>query len=144
MLFRSSNTLIVLQAPGEDEWKVRRPLQATVKIGGTAGSRIELSWSRKGKTRTDYDITNSVQCFPGKDLQGGDLKPSNITIDYCFEWLKEDIKNGNYIKIIGFGKIANKQIEKARVALNIGSNVQIVQRKHPNGRLSNLELDSTW
>ena len=45
----NSGTLLVFQAPGDVEWRVGRAIQPTVKIGGTAGRRIELSWKRVGK-----------------------------------------------------------------------------------------------
>jgi uracil-DNA glycosylase family 4 len=138
----NSNMLIVLQAPGEEEWKKGRPLQAIKKVGGTAGRRIELSWKRVGKKRTEFDITSSVQCFPGKKADGRDLEPSDISIECCFQWLKEDIKNGNYTKIIGFGDIAIQQIYKVVSELHL--NVQVIECKHPNGGVKNLDLDSMW
>lgn len=40
----NSRVLIVGEAPGIEEWHAGAPFQAVKKIGGTAGSRLELSW----------------------------------------------------------------------------------------------------
>lgn len=62
----NSEILLVFQSPGEEEWKNGIAINPTKKQGGSAGIRILNSWKRCKRTRKDFDITNIIQCFPGK------------------------------------------------------------------------------
>ena len=132
-----SDILLIFQAPGIEEWKVGKAIQPTKKPGGTAGRRIELSWKRKGKVRADFDIINTVQCFPGNN-GGRDLSPNILSICSCQNRLREVIKNNKYDKIITFGKIAKNIIE------NLNTPSTIINSKHPTGGLKNSDLDKLW
>ena len=60
-----SGVLIVALAPGVEEWQCGTPLMPIKKRGGTAAGRIKQSWDRKGKERSQFDIVEAVQCYPG-------------------------------------------------------------------------------
>lgn len=136
-----SQTLIVLQSPGVEEWRNGAPLQPTVIKGGSAGRRISLSWDRVHHTRTDYDITNAVQCFQG-NIGNRDLPIDPHAVSKCLEWLKDDIVNGNYTRIIAFGDIA---FESCSTILSSYLNSIILDEGlHPNGGLRRTILDAKW
>lgn len=137
----NSKTLLVFQAPGDKEWEVGRPIQATTKAGGTAGKRIELSWQRSNKRRQDFDIINSVQCFPG-NLGNRDTAPHAMAICSCSKRLESIFKQKNNKNIVVFGEIAEQVIRSICQNLNILPNV--IPGKHPNGGVSRTELDSLW
>ncbi|MCQ8876889.1 uracil-DNA glycosylase family protein [Pseudoalteromonas shioyasakiensis] len=137
----NSDTLLVFQAPGDVEWRVGRAIQPTVKVGGTAGRRIELSWERVGKNRANFDIVNSVQCFPGNEGTR-DLAPNGVAINSCSYRLKAILNTKEYRKIITFGDVANQMVNSL---LEIGNELPvIIQAKHPNGGTSKGELDILW
>jgi len=131
-----SDILLILQSPGEKEWEIGLPLQ---NFHNGAGLRFQKSFKRIGKTRTDYDITNAVQCYPGKGANGRDNKPDRIAQTKCREKLRHDIESKPYRKIIVFGDIARRQLE------TLGYNTQNDQRfsflKHPSAGLTNHDLD---
>lgn len=139
-----SKTLLVFQAPGVTEWSTRKPLQASGNSTSSAGVRIHNSWARTGKARSDFDITNSVQCFPDKYGNGRDKRPRKHAINKCLEWLKEDIKTGRYTKIITFGRIAQDQVNQAISHLGLNGKLTVIHSKHPSGGVSNKSLDDLW
>ncbi|MGR5329437.1 hypothetical protein [Photobacterium damselae] len=138
----NSDTLLVFQAPGKEEWEVGKSIQPTVIKGGTAGRRIELSWSRQGKKRDDFDIINSVQCFPGLDIDGRDNEPLSKARSLCGLRLNEVIQEGSYGTIITFGNNAKDAI--AKISAKIGPDSLIIEASHPNGGMKKNELDSLW
>ena len=137
----NSEILLVFQSPGTEEWEKGQAIQAVKKRGGTAGKRIESSWERMNKNRNDFDIINTVQCFPGND-GGRDLKPNNISICSCSNRLKQILTTNKYSKIIAFGKIAQSVVK--HLTNNPKIKTEVIESKHPTGGLSNKDLDSLW
>ncbi len=138
-----TDELIVLQAPGVDEWNIGFPLQPTIKKGGSAGSRVKQSWERLGKCRQNYDITNAVQCFPGR-VGRRDFVPKALAQAKCLEWLKEDILSKEYRRIIVFGEVAERQTKLAIEELNLGRDIEVRVATHPTGGCRRDELDGLW
>lgn len=128
--------LLVFQAPGLDEWSHRIPICSP--NGRSTAARVRNSLARLKKSRSDFDITNAVQCFPGKTASGRDRKPSEIARKKCSEWLRSDINQKTYSKIIVFGNVARKSIDE----LLSSQAVPIIYLKHPSGGLSNAALDN--
>jgi len=137
----NSKTLLVFQAPGKDEWEVGKAIQLTIKVGGSAGRRINMSWERCQKQRTDFDIINSVQCFPGNEGKR-DLEPDVMAICSCSQRLENVLESNEYSKIIVFGGIANQVITSICKKLNAKS--KIIDAPHPNGGVSKETLDNLW
>lgn len=137
-----SDTLLVFQAPGDEECHLHKPLQPIIKPGGTAGRRVELSWIRKRKSRTDYDITNVVQCFPGKKNDGRDKSPVEKAIIACSQRLYILLNTYRYRKVISFGKIANQST--SAILIKYQADIEHIKVPHPNGGLSNHVLDDLW
>ncbi|MBX2977479.1 MAG: hypothetical protein KF721_15235 [Ignavibacteriaceae bacterium] len=137
----SSSMLLVFQSPGIKEWEEGIAIFPERKKGGSAGRRIELSWIRKQKQRSEYDIINVVQCFPGR-VGIRDNFPSISAICSCKNRLKDVLENSNYVKIIAFGTLA---IDVTKSILReINKNVPLVESVHPNGGITNEELDRLW
>jgi uracil-DNA glycosylase len=137
----NSEILLLFQAPGTEEWKEGQAIQPVKKQGGTAGRRIELSWERKHKNRNDFDIINTVQCFPGNN-GNRDLEPNTMSICSCSNKLEYILNTNHYSKIIAFGEIAQNVVENITNKLKI--EIDIVKSKHPTGGLSNKDLDDLW
>lgn len=137
-----SKILLVFQAPGEEEWKSGKAIFSMIKQGGTAGKRIENSWEREKKVRKDFDITNVVQCFPGKSSTVRDSEPNIMAICVCKERLKKAIEMYKYDKIITFGTIA-KDVVDGILNSNL-NNITVVNSIHPTGGLCNADLDNLW
>lgn len=106
----NSNTLLIFQAPGIEEWISGVPIQPTRKKGGTAGARVALSWKRQKESRTQFDIINVVQCYPGNRGNDGDRddRPHTLATCACSKRLQEILAVKNYSKIIVFGEIAGE------------------------------------
>lgn len=128
--------LLVFQAPGVDEWSRRMPV-CSEEARSTA-ARIRNSLSRINKSRADFDITNAVQCFPGKASSGRDKKPSEVARRKCEKWLQSDIFGSSYTKIVVFGAVARKSVSSALSS----SSIPVVFIAHPSGGLKNTDLDS--
>lgn len=137
----NSNTLLVFQSPGIEEWEKGQAIQPSRKKGGTAGRRIELSWERKQKNRYDFNIINAVQCFPGND-GNRDLEPNIMSICSCSNRLEHILNEKKYNKIILFGAIAQNVVDN--LLNKLGLKVDVVKSKHPTGGLSNEYLDGLW
>ena len=131
----NSKILLVFQAPGIEEWKQRKPIIS--KKRNSASSRMENAFKRKCKNRQDYDITEAVQCYPGYG-NNRDKKPSKKAVECCKEHLKRDIINGKYEKIIAFGRIAQESVSE--IVKGVAS-IEIVNKRHPCGGVTNNELD---
>ena len=121
----NSDTLLVFQSPGIEEWGKGQAIQPSRKKGGTAGRRIELSWERKQKNRYDFNIINAVQCFPGNDGDR-DLEPNIISIYSCLNRLEHIQKEKNYKRIILFGQIAQNVGDNLLYKLGIKVDVIIL------------------
>ena len=132
----NANTLLIFQAPGAKEWAVGRPL--INEDARSAGGRLKKAWSNKKKCRKDFDITNAVQCYPGKRKNSNrDARPLMAAQLHCQQWLAKDIKEREYLKIIVFGSLARKTIDR----LNLRDD-RFVFLKHPSGGLSNEDLEN--
>lgn len=136
----NSRTLIIFQAPGIKELHAGKAIQSSRKRGGSAGSRIEASWNRGGKSRRDFDIVEAVRCYPGERKNGRDKKPRKKARDCCSKILEREINNGNYSKIIAFGVIAQQTLQ----GINIKGNPVIINATHPNGGITSDALDNLW
>ena len=137
MEINSTKNLIVLQSPGEAEWRERKPLASSVPQ--SAAGRINASLSRLGKKREDFSITNAVQCFPGRGINGRDLKPHDEAQHACQNYLSGDIRAFSFQIIIVFGKIAQKSCER----LGYLEDPRFQYLGHPSGGLTNRALDSS-
>ncbi|MGE6757652.1 uracil-DNA glycosylase family protein [Corallococcus sp. AS-1-12] len=141
-----SDILLVAQAPGEAEWEIGKPLQPTVKQGGTAGSRIAQSWERTNKERKSFNITNAVQCFPGKEdpreKAPRDLAPVPAAVRACSGWLRDAMCSRRYRKVIAFGEVAALVVGIIATLEDLPCEVQYA--RHPNSGVSNEELDRLW
>lgn len=136
-----SDILLVVQAPGEAEWEVGRPLQPTTRQGGTAGSRIAQSWERTRKERKSFNITNAVQCFPGKGDKR-DQAPAPQAVSACSGWLRDAMRARRYRKVIAFGEVAAQVVGIVVTLEDLLCEVKYVP--HPNSGLRNEVLDEQW
>lgn len=142
----NSKTLLVFEAPGEDEWINKVPISSQ-KIH-SCSYRMKQSFTRKVVNRFDYDITEIVQCYPGKNLNKRDKKPVKQAINCCSKYLLNDILNNNYTTIVCFGVIASNTVNKIINDYNknnynkITANVKLAF--HPSGDVSNLTLDNSY
>lgn len=129
--------LIVLQAPGVDEWRDRRPAIS----GGvrSAAARLRNSMRRIGRTRSDYSITNAVQCYPGRLASGRDRKPSMAARRACIAWLRNDITMRAWRRILVFGQVAKSSVQEI---MNDPCPDNVIFLKHPCGGLRNEDLDA--
>lgn len=131
--------LLVFQAPGINEWKLGRPISSTER--GSAGSRLAKAFQLVGKTRTNFDITNTVQCFPGKQeaevsQRARDKPPLANARRHCSNWLRQDIDSDIYEKIVVFGSVAHKAVRE----LGYQDKPRFHWVRHPAGGLSNAQL----
>jgi uracil-DNA glycosylase family 4 len=106
-----SLTLLIFQAPGINEWANGRPIISTAPT--SAGSRLERAFRKLGKTRQDFNITNTVQCFPGKKIvRNGvsprDKPPSALARHHCANWLLQDIGAQEFSRVVVFGLHARR------------------------------------
>ena len=131
----------MFQAPGDNEWSAGKAIQPIKKRGGTAGARVKKSWERKGKSRSDFDIINAVQCFLNNDGKR-DFTPHSMAIFSCSKRLENDLNAKQYQKIITFGNIARDVIIHLVKPLNYTPIV--VTGLHPNGGVKNSDLDNLW
>jgi uracil-DNA glycosylase family 4 len=132
-----SDTLLIFQSPGKDEWDSKQPI-SSANPKSTA-HRIRKSLLRINKERSDYNITNAVQCYPGISENNRDNKPDEQAINACSKWLKQDVFIRNYRKVVIFGEVAKKSWHSLSGINNI--QYEIVFLNHPSGGLSNDKLD---
>lgn len=110
-----SRTLLIFQAPGVEEWKSGRPISSG--SANSAGGKLKKAFHLRRKQRTDYNISNVVQCFPGKQAPGGikqprDKSPPKSVRRACSKWLLEDISKGNYTRVVVFGRHAEIAVKE--------------------------------
>lgn len=134
-----ASVLLIFQAPGVDEWAQGKPVVSTNP--SSAGVRLEVAFQIALRTRRDYNITNTVQCFPGKRPQVGTVKPRDnappaAVRRHCSEWLRQDIEAHAYKRIIVFGAHARRAIR----ALGLEDNPRFHFIRHPTGGISNESL----
>jgi len=134
--------LLIFQAPGVKEWEEGRPVCSTHP--NSAGGRLASAFNQLNRTRSDYNITNTVQCYPGKRsscrMSGKprDEKPPVAVRNLCTNWLRLDIEARPYRRIVVFGREA----EKAVRALGYGGDTRFTFAIHPAGGISNDSLVS--
>lgn len=136
-----SDVLLILQAPGLKEWEEGKPVHSTDPR--SAGGRLTKAFEELSRTRGDYDITNTVQCFPGKESaektgRSRDKKPDTKAINCCINWLSLDIGAREYKKIVVFGREAEKAVRD----LGFGQDSRFKFCKHPTGGLKESDLVS--
>ena len=134
----NGRVLLILQAPGVDEWCCRRP--AISQSPHSAAARIRKSISGLGRTREDYSITNAVQCYPGRgQTSGRDKRPRKSARRACAAWLKADICCHEWDRVVVFGRIAECSV---REIFGNSCPDYVKFLKHPSGGLSNCDLDA--
>lgn len=131
--------LLVFQSPGVNEWKSGRPVSSTKS--GSVGARLANAFKRVGKERRDFNITNIVQCFPGKrraqpGLASRDLTPIASARRHCSHWLRQDIEATDYKRVVVFGS----QARDAVLALGYTGNPRFHYLRHPSGGLSDAKI----
>lgn len=134
---KQATVLLIFQAPGVNEWRNGRPVSSTALR--SAGGRLTKAFRQTGKTRDNYAITNTVQCFPGKRSQAADARdklPPVLVSKHCTKWLEQDIRSGPYTHVVVFGSLARRAVE----ALDYDCDERFRFIKHPAGGLSNTEL----
>lgn len=139
-----SKILLVFQAPGRDELSgndgVCAPAPIISNRSHSTAARIRNSLKRINKHRENYDITEVVLCYPGKNKNNRDKKPSKKAIKKCQEHLKNCIIDFKYDKIISFGKIANDSVESI---IKENPKIEHIKLAHPSSnKLTNNELDA--
>lgn len=131
--------LLIFQAPGINEWSNGRPVSSTTT--NSAGMKLAAAFAFCKKTRASYNITNAVQCFPGKKestvgKRPRDKAPLIAARRHCGHWLRKDITAHNYERIVVFGSPAREAV----IALGYINDTRFVFVKHPNGGLSDVKL----
>lgn len=128
-------TLLIFQAPGADEWAARQPICSSNP--NSAAARIRNSLLRIDKSRSDFSITNSTQCYPGKGNSIRDKAPLASARKCCVNWLKQDIEAFAFSQIIVFGAKAKSSVTE----LGYANDPRFQFLRHPSGSLSNAVLD---
>jgi uracil-DNA glycosylase family 4 len=122
-----SDVLLIFQSPGLDEWASRKPISS--ENPRSAAQKINSAMRKLNKDRSDFDITNAVQCYPGKsNLSNRDNIPVTMAIQKCSENLRNDVHSKDYRRILVFGNIAKKSISQ----FNLGIDKHIEYFKHPS------------
>lgn len=139
---KDRDVLLVFQAPGIEEWRAGAPIQPTTRQGGTAGARIAQSWERTGRDRSEFDIINVVQCFPGSERGKRDFAPHSLAVCACKSRLDAVLAGKRYSKVIAFGEIACEVVAHLAISGNYG--FRLLFSGHPTGGLEQKVLDSLW
>ena len=142
MEVNATRALLIFQAPGEQEWRRRRPVISENPY--SAAARLRNSLRRIGACRCDFSITNAVQCYPGKCSNGQDESPRAQAKRSCAQWLRADIEAYRWRRVVVFGAIAKKSV------IDLGyeeNNPRFRFERHPssrrrNRRLLNCDLDA--
>lgn len=149
----NSDILLIFQAPGLDEWLGNTTSGMRIPIDSvnphSAANRMRRSMLRKSTSRVDYDITEAVQCYPGKKNTGRDKIPSSVSMRYCLQHLINDLSRKRYNKIVAFGDIAYQMTCNAVSIINTNTKISMTQpapiyAKHPSGKVSNVSLDASY
>ena len=127
--------LLILQAPGVQEWRCRKP--AISQSPHSAAARIRKTVEELERTRADYSITNSVQCYPGAGTSGRDKRPRKAARRACANWLKQDIECRSWNSVVVFGRIAEWSV---RMIFDNRCPDYVKFLKHPSGGLSKDDL----
>ncbi|WP_257455408.1 uracil-DNA glycosylase family protein [Archangium lipolyticum] len=106
-----SETLLLFQAPGINEWSDGRVLSS--QESRSAGQRFDTALANAGKRREDFDIAEAVNCYPGQNANGRDLTPKIGAVEACSRWLAELINEKRYTKVVLFGRVAEQSLALA-------------------------------
>lgn len=136
-----ADVLLIFQAPGVAEWQEGKPICSV--HSSSAGGRLAVAFNALGRTRQDYNITNTVQCFPGKRAsisgeRSRDKIPPAAVRHCCSNWLRDDIEGRPYRLVVVFGREAQKAVR----ALGYKNDQRFRFSKHPTGGISNAELSA--
>jgi uracil-DNA glycosylase family 4 len=135
----TASVLLIFQAPGIEEWKSGKPISSL--DSKSAGARLASAFHLAGKDRNDYNITNTVQCFPGKRGHCSISKPRDKTPpakvrQHCNEWLRQDIEMYQYKRVVVFGALARKAVWE----LGYKNDPRFHFIKHPTGGISVVHI----
>ena len=131
----NTSALLIWQAPGDEEWRRRKPICS--ENTNSAAARIRKSLGRIGTPRHQFSITNAVQCYPGRGNDGRDKKPKPAAHGQCANWLRMDIEAHDWRRIVVFGKCAELSVRF--LGYRLDRRFRFVG--HPSGGLSNNDLD---
>ncbi|MBP7142761.1 MAG: uracil-DNA glycosylase [Opitutaceae bacterium] len=81
--------LLIGQAPGEKEPRLRRPFAWTAGKTLFQWFRNHLGWTEE-ETRDRIYFSALCRCFPGKKPGGGDRMPAAEEIENCRPWLEAE------------------------------------------------------
>ena len=137
-----SKILLVGQAPGDREPKLRRP------FAWTAGKTL-FGWFEKNCGLDEAAFRSSIymaavcRCFPGKKPKGGDRVPDREEIASCASWLEAEFRILRPELVIPVGKLAIEQFVPCRSLSEIigkqiriefaGQQTDLIPLPHPSG-----------
>ena len=125
----NKETLILMLAPGEEEFKNKRPLCSSNPTSAT--QRIKKALKELGKSLDDFAITELIKCYPGKGANRNN-EPNILAYYPCSLLLIKELKKGNYRKVIAFGVQPIQVINTIKQQYKF--NFEIVECRHPNGK----------
>lgn len=108
---KNNLTLLVFEAPGIDEWKNGEPVSSHRK--GSAAYKFNEELQKQGKNRQNYDIVETVRCFPGTSTKTDNQKdPKELknAAKCCQKYLERALKAKSYTKIVCFGEVAKDSV----------------------------------
>lgn len=134
----NSTALLILEAPGQQEWESRRPICSNQR--SSVAARFRCSFERINSlhgpphvSRRNFSITNAVQCLPL------DKPPLVAARGQCARWLLEDIQAHQWRRVVVFGQHAELSVR----CLGYGLDGRFRFVAHPShGRLTKADLDS--
>ncbi len=149
----NATTLLVFQAPGIDEWLGNTVSGQQLPIDSvnphSAAARMRNSFVNRTKagkltSRSMYDITESVQCFPGKYSNGRDKRPLITACKSCNIHLQNELSAKQYQSIVCFGKLAFQLTVQAISNIPGWTGPTPIYARHPSSGVSNIKLDSSY
>ncbi len=137
-----SKILLVGQAPGDREPKLRRP------FAWTAGKTLfhwfeEYCGLDEAAFRSSIYMAAVCRCFPGKKPKGGDRVPDREEIASCARWLEAEFRILRPELVIPVGKLAIEQFVPCRSLSEVigkqiriefaGRQTDLIPLPHPSG-----------
>ncbi len=137
-----SKVLLVGQAPGDKEPKLKRPFAWTA--GRTLFRWFEESCGiDEAAFRSSIYMAAVCRCFPGKKASGGDRVPSRKEIANCAVWLEAEFDLLAPALVIPVGKLAIEQfvpcpslvevVGRAQRIRYAGLETDLIPLPHPSG-----------
>ncbi len=135
---KKATILLVFEAPGIDEWKKCKPICSKRK--NSAAAKFNSAMHLANKSINNYDVTEAICCFPGTStVTKSKARKIQSEIDiasiYCLKNLFEDVKRGQYNKIVCFGNVAFRSVSvilKVLSSYNSANLPMVVHLKHPS------------